>query len=44
MKEKIKDLVDKIKEEFKSKKFDPNGSYTGNTEDKAQPVQDQDDL
>ena len=29
---------------FKNKKYDPQGSYTGNTEDNEKPIQDADDL
>ena len=40
----IKTKMKEIKEELKPSKFDPNGSYTGLTEDGEKPVQDQDDL
>ena len=44
MKEKSKELVEEIKKLWRSKKFDPNGSYTGNAEEDIKPLQDQDDL
>lgn len=43
MKEKIKELVEKIKRAFKSKN-DPEGSYTGNSRGDDGPSQDADDL
>ena len=44
MNREIKDNFEKIKEIWRSKKFDPNGSYTGNEINNNRPVQDQDDL
>ena len=44
MKDDLEMLKDKITKVWRSKKFDPNGSYTGNSIEKTQPVQDQDDL
>lgn len=43
MKEKIKNIIEKIKRAFKNKN-DPNGSYTGNPVDEKEPSQDADDL
>ena len=43
MKEKIKKLIQKIKNAFKSKN-DALGSYTGQTEDGKPPTQDAEDL
>ena len=40
----IKNLKNEIKNTTKSSKFDPFGSYTGNSVDGEMPVQDQDDL
>lgn len=40
----IKNLIFQIKKELKPSKFDPNGSYTGLTDDNEKPIQDQDDL
>ena len=39
-----KSLINSIKDELQPGKFDPNGSYTGLTENGELPVQDQDDL
>lgn len=44
MKEKSKEFVEEIKKLWRSKKFDPNGSYTGTPEEEGKPLQDQDDL
>ena len=44
MKEKIEKLKKKIEKVWKSKKNDPNGSYTGKATDGGKPIQDQDDL
>lgn len=43
MKNKIKDIYEKIKNAFKSK-TDPDGSYTGNADNGEKPTQDADDL
>lgn len=43
MKEKIKNIIEKIKRAFKSK-TDPDGSYTGSPVDENKPTQDADDL
>lgn len=40
----ISNLIKDVKEDLNPSKFDPNGSYTGLTEDDEAPVQDQDDL
>ena len=40
----MKEKIDEIKNIWRSKKFDPNGSYTGNSADGEKPIQDQDDL
>ena len=39
-----KSIINSIKNVLKPGKFDPNGSYTGLTEDGEKPLQDQDDL
>ena len=44
MNKEIKETTEKIKKIWKSNKYDPNGSYTGNSNDKSKPLQDQDDL
>lgn len=44
MNKKIKNITNDIKKTLKPSKFDPFGSYTGLTQGKQQPVQDQDDL
>ena len=44
MDKKTKRQINKIKHVWVSKKYDPNGSYTGNGIDFQKPVQDQDDL
>ena len=40
----IKEIIRDVKKEIKTNKFDPNGSYTGVTENNEIPLQDQDDL
>lgn len=40
----ISNLIKEAKKNLRPSKFDPNGSYTGLTENGEQPVQDQDDL
>ena len=40
----IQEKIKKIKDIIEPEKFDPDGSYTGITEDFEKPVQDQDDL
>ena len=40
----ISNLIKEVKKDLRSSKFDPNGSYTGLTENEEKPVQDQDDL
>ena len=40
----LKTKIKEIKNELSPSKFDPNGSYTGLTENGEEPVQDQDDL
>lgn len=44
MKKEMEELATEISKVWKSKKFDPNGSYTGNAEGNDKPLQDQDDL
>ncbi len=39
----MKNIIEKIKMLFKSKN-DPDGMYTGNSNDGEEPVQDADDL
>ncbi len=41
---KEKNLQEKIERVWDPKKNDPNGSYTGTSEDEGKPVQDADDL
>ena len=41
---KEKSLINSIKNTLQPGIFDPNGSYTGLTENGEEPVQDQDDL
>lgn len=40
----IKKIIKEVKLKLRPSKFDPNGSYTGLTENGEDPVQDQDDL
>lgn len=44
MEEKFEQVKDEIQKIWRSKKFDPNGSYTGNSDVGEKPIQDQDDL
>lgn len=44
MKKKSKKITEEIKKIWKSRKFDPNGSYSGNNLMEDKPLQDQDDL
>lgn len=44
MKKNLQKLQNEIRKVWKSNKFDPNGSYTGNDTLAKIPIQDQDDL
>ena len=44
MERNIGKITREIESVWKSRKFDPNGSYCGNADDKEKPIQDQDDL
>lgn len=44
MEKNFNNVKEQIKQVWKSRKFDPNGSYSGTASDNSKPLQDQDDL